>query len=217
MTIQVAVIDDHDVVRKGVQHTLSEIPQSAFVGGFATVAAFCESAASRKADVVLLDDSLPDMDELQALQVIQAHCPETAVLLLGSRLTSLSVHQAIRAGAAGVICKQEQVQDILAMGIRYAHAGTVYLSPHAGLIAAQAGQVPALSQRLYSVLKLMARGHRVADIMRTLVISRRAVYRRRERLRDILDVETNEQIVAEAIRRGLLSPEDLPENGRSRL
>lgn len=205
MTIQVAVIDDHDIIRKGIQQTLSELPFYVFIGGFASVAEFCESAACRQAEVILLDDSLPGLDVLDAVRLLQARCPEAALILLGSQLTASSIHQALRAGAAGVICKQEQVQDILSTGIRYAHSGTVYLSPHAGLIAARAGQVPTLTQNLYDVLVLMARDCTQQEILRELGISRQALYKRRNRLRNLLEVDTNEQIVAEAIRRGLLS------------
>jgi DNA-binding NarL/FixJ family response regulator len=205
LSINVAVVDDQDIIRLGVQQSLSEVPHLTFIGGFSTLEAFAESAPSQKVDVVLLDDSLPDLDTLQAIQTIQAHRPETAVLLLGSRLTARGIHEAIQAGASGVICKTEPVQDVLVMGIRHAHAGKVYMSPGAGLIALQLGSVPAISKCLQDVLVLMADGNDIPDIMRKLDISRKAVYLRCQRLCEILEVKTKEQIVAEAIRRGLLS------------
>jgi len=54
------------------------------------------------------------------------------------------------------------------------------------------------------VLHLMARGCHVQEIAQELSITDRAVYNARKRLREILEVDTNEQIVAEAVRRGLL-------------
>jgi DNA-binding NarL/FixJ family response regulator len=208
LSINVAVIDDLDIIQLGVRQSLSDLPHIHFVEGFSTLEAFARSDTCRKVDVVLLDDSLPEMDVAQAIQYLQEQCPDTAILLLGSRLTPGGIHQAVKAGASGVVCKDEPVQDVLVMGIRHAHTGKVYLSPRAALIAARIGQVPVLSQKLVEVLKLIARGYRVPAMMQELGISRKTVYRRRQRLLEILDVETNEQIVAEAIRRGLLGDEN---------
>lgn len=205
MTIKVAIVDDQDIIRLGVQQSLADIPHITFLGGYDTLESFCEAPASGKAQVVLLDDSLPELDELEAIQMMQERCPDVAVVLLGSRLTARSIHQAIEAGASGVICKKEPVQAILMTGIQYAHGGKVFLSPNAALLAGRIGHLPLLTKCLHDVLKLMARGYLVQDMMRELGISRQAVYRRRTRLKEILEVDTNEQIVAEAIRRGLLS------------
>lgn len=207
LSIKVAVIDDQDIIRLGVQQSLSQFPQIDVVGEFSNLESFLENAVRYKIDVVLLDDLLPGVDLSQALHHLQQHCPETSVLLLGSRLTALDIHRAIQAGASGVICKTEPVQDVLVMGIRHAHAGKVYLSPQAALIALRLGSVLLLNAHLHDVLRLIADGYRVPEIAYKLGISRKAVYERRTRLRELLDVETNEQIVAEALRRGWLSPD----------
>jgi len=205
LSINVAVIDDLDIIQLGVQQSLAEIHSLHFVGGFSTLEAFYGSTSCQKVDVLLLDDSRPDGDLFETIQAIQQQCQDTAIILLGSRLTSSGIHQAIRAGAAGVICKDEPVQDILAMGIRHAHTGKVYLSPNAALIAGRIGAVPVLTRKIDEVLRLIARGYEVPDMMLELGISRKAVYKRRKRLCEVLEVKTKEQIVAEAIRRGLLS------------
>ncbi len=207
LSIKIAIVDDQDIIRLGVQQSLSGVPTITFLGGYDTLESFCEVTACQKAHVVLLDDSLPGIDELEAIRIVQAHCPDVAVVLLGSRLTAHSIHEAIAAGASGIICKKEPVQAIMVAGIQYAHAGKVYLSPNAALIAGYIGHLPMLTKRLHDMLKLMARGYLVQDIARELGISRQAVYRRRTRLKELLEVDTNEQIVAEAIRRGLLSDE----------
>jgi DNA-binding NarL/FixJ family response regulator len=205
LTIKVALVDDQDIIRLGVQQSLADVQHIIFLGGYETLESFCEATACGKADVVLLDDSLPDVDDLEAIRTVQERCPDVAIVLLGYRLTAHGIHQAIEAGASGVICKKEPVQANLVTGIQYAHAGKVFLSPNAALLAGRIGHLPLLTKCLYDVLKLMARGYLVQDMMRELGISRQAVYRRRTRLKEILDVDTNEQIVAEAIRRGLLS------------
>jgi DNA-binding NarL/FixJ family response regulator len=208
LSVKVAVIDDQEIIRLGVQQSLSEIPHCTFVGGFSTLDMFCDSAAYQKVDVILLDDSLPDIRVQESIRTVQKHCPDAAVLLLGSKLTARGIHEAIQAGAAGVVCKYEPLQDILVMGIRHAHAGKVYLSPGAGLIALSLGSVPTITKCLHDVLVLMAKGAEIPDMIQALGISRKAIYLRQQRLCEILDVKTKEQIIAEAIRRGLLSGEE---------
>lgn len=208
MSINVAIVDDQDIIRLGVQQFFSEVPYVSFAGGFPTLEAFGESPACRKADVVLLDDSLPGVEVPHAVRTLLELSPEAAVLILGSRLTAHGIHEVLEAGASGVVCKNEPVQDTLALGIRHAHAGKVYLSPGAGLIALRSGSVPVITRRLREVLVLMAAGLELPDIRRELDISRKALYLRCERLEAILEVKTREQIVAEAIRRGLLSGEE---------
>lgn len=204
MTIKVAIVDDQDIIRLGAQQSLANIPHITFLGGYSDVPSFCQSAAAQCADVILLDDSLPDTDIVQACEIIQERCPTAAVLVLGSQMSAYDIHRLIGAGALGVVCKNEPVQDMLVIGIQHAHARKVYLSPSAALIAGRLESTPVLSPRLNQVLHLMARGHHVQGIARELGITDRAVYNARKRLREILEVGTNEQIVAEAVRRGLL-------------
>ncbi|NLF76563.1 MAG: response regulator transcription factor [Chloroflexi bacterium] len=208
MSIKVAIIDDQDIIRLGVQQSLGGVSDIALLGEYADVDTFCQSTAAQRADVVLLDDSLPDMSLLEALVSVQACCPTAAVLVLGSRLTQRDVHRAIEAGASGVVCKQESLRDVLLIGIRHVHHGHVYLSPEPALLAGRIRTELVLSPRLDQVLHLVARGRHVQEMAHELGISTRAIYNARTRLREILEVASNEQIVAEAMRRGLLREED---------
>ncbi|MCL4237633.1 MAG: response regulator transcription factor [Anaerolineae bacterium] len=204
MGINVVIVDDQDIIRLGVRQSLGDVPHITFLGGYSDVSSFCRSAAAQRTDVVLLDDSLPDTDIVQAYETVQEQCPNAAVLILGSQMSAHDIHRVIGAGALGVVCKNEPVQDMLVVGIRHAHAGQVYLSPSAALIAGRLEPSLVLTPRLDQVLHLMARGCHVQEIAQELSITDRAVYNARKRLREILEVDTNEQIVAEAVRRGLL-------------
>jgi DNA-binding NarL/FixJ family response regulator len=208
LSIKVAVVDDQDIIWLAVQQSLADRPLFTFLGGYATLKSFLAAPACQTADVVLLDDSLRHIDTLQAIKTLRERCPQAAILLLGAAYTSQSIHAALAAGAGGMICKKERVMDLLAAGIRLVYDGEVYLSPKAAITAGRVGHVPALSSRLYEVLRLIVRSHTMPEIALALGISRRAVYSRRDRLKDILGVDTNEQIVAEAIRRGYIGEQD---------
>lgn len=204
MTIKVAIVDDQDIIRLGVQQSLTDIPHITFLGGYSDVPSFCQAAAVQRADVILLDDSLPNTDIIQACEAIQEQCPHAAVLILGAQMSAHDIHRVIGAGALGVVCKNESVQDMLVAGIQHVHARKVYLSTSAALIAGRLEPSLVLSPRLNQVLRLMARGCHVQSIAHELGITDRAVYNARKRLREVLEVGTNEQVVAEAMRRGLL-------------
>lgn len=204
MNINVVIIDDQDIIRLGIQQSLGHLSHLTFLGGFADSASFCRSNAVQRADVVLLDDTLLGQDVLRAFQTIHAQCPHAAVLVLGSQLTAGEIHRLIRVGVMGIVCKNEQLQDMLMFGIQHVYEGRVYLSPNAALMAGRINLNPVLSSRLDDVLHLMARGYNVQQMARDLEISQRAIYNARARLRELLDVDTNEQVVAEALRRGLL-------------
>ncbi len=206
LNIRVAVIDDQDIIRLGIKQFLSEVSVLRFVGGFCSIEAFCSADLGRNVDVILLDDSLPDIETPAAIQCLQRHNPAAAVLLLGSRLTPQNIHQALHLGASGVVCKYEPTEDLLAIGIRHAHAGKTYLSPMAALIASRLAAIPALSQELREVLDLIAQKYTVAQMAEALNLAQRTVYKRRDRLRELLGVETNEQIVPAAIQLGLICP-----------
>jgi DNA-binding NarL/FixJ family response regulator len=115
------------------------------------------------------------------------------------------MYEIVYAGAMGVVCKHEPVQDILRTAIHQVHLGQIYFSTHAMKIASQTPEAQfALSPRLQEVLMLMAQGVHVQEIAQMLDVTPRAIYSARNRLREILEVATNEQIIAAAIRRDLL-------------
>ena len=199
MTIQVAIVDDQDIIRLGVRQSLADFPTT-FLGGYPDVLVLPLFGGSY-ADVVLLM-TLPDTDVVRAYRPSRngAHALPCWSSVLRCPRTTFT---AIRREPWG----RKTNRHMLVVGIQHAHARKVYLSPHAALIAGCLDSSPVLSPRLEQVLHLMARGHHVQSIARELGITDRAVYNARKRLREILDVETNEQIVAEAMRRGLLRGE----------
>lgn len=202
-SINVAVVDDQDIIRVGIQQFLSGLPHITFTGGFASIHAFCHDAASARTDVLLLDDSLPFTDVFQAVTFVQNRRPNVAIILLGSRLSPADMHTLLKRGVQGFISKDEPLRDTLVTGIERVCEGKVHLSPEAVWINKQYDPSP-LSPRLVQVLELIAQGLHVQQIARELDISTRAVYAARTRLREALGVQTDAQLGAEAIRRGLI-------------
>jgi DNA-binding NarL/FixJ family response regulator len=205
LTINVAVIDDLDIIRVGIQQFLSGMLQCHFVGGYATTTDFCSApTACYSTDVIVLDDTLPDADVFQSVTRIQRVCARPAIIVLGNDLTAQTIQRLLRHGVQGFICKNEPLRDTLLVGIRRVYDGKAHFSPEAALISTQFDPPVTLSPRLTQVLELIAQGLHVQGIARELSISPRAVYAARSRLRDALGVQTDAQLGAEAMRRGLL-------------
>lgn len=207
MLIQVAVIDDQDVIRVGVAHFLAAAHQIHFVGGFADVESFCRSPECVDTDVVLLDDTLPAKTVQQSAHYLRKQNPHLAVVILGRALDVESMQRLLVQGVAGFVCKQEPLGDILPTCIRHVHGGRVYFSPEAALIGTRNDEDIILSPRQMQVLKLIARGEHIQQMALALDISPRALYAVRLRLRQAFGVRTDAQVVAEAFRRRLLNEE----------
>lgn len=210
LNIDVAIIDDQDIIRFGVQQILSEAPTISLPGSFSRVKDFCDSSICRKVTVVLLDDTLPGTDTGRAAQEIQRVAPEARLLVLGRQLTAITIHNLLHQGILGFICKEEPLQEVLLPAIRRVHLGKLHFSPEAAAISREIEPLTPLSPRLEQVLELTTRGLHVQEIAHTLGISTRAVYAARARLREALRVKNDAQLGGEAFRRGLI--DDIDEN-----
>ena len=199
-----AVVDDQDIIRFGVQQYLSNAPFVTLCGSFADLDMFFQVPACRDADIVILDDTLPYRTVYQSVREIRNQCPETAILILGSQLDAHTIQNLIAQDVLGFVCKEEEMDGTLIMGVRRLHDRKIYLSPEAALISSQSSHGGSLSPRLLQVLSLIAQGAHIRQMALELGIGPRAVYAARARLRDALGVRTDAQVVAEAIRRGLL-------------
>lgn len=207
MRIAVAVIDDYDIIRLGVQSLLAEDATLDFVGGYPTLDAFCYSPMIAGLDVVILDDTLPHTRPSDAVRRVQTVAPDAGLLVLGSTLTPRRIHGLLRLGVAGFVCKDEPLRDTLLTGIRRVHQGKPHFSPEAALISRETEPLLPLSPRLMQVLKLTDKGLPIPEIAVVLGTSTDAVYQARTRLRNALDAHTDAQLIAEARRRGLIDAE----------
>lgn len=206
VAIQVVIIDDQDLFRIGIQALLED--DITLLASFADVESCCQHPASSAADVIILDDTLPDTETLDAVARLQAVGPQAALLVLGSRLRLFQMQNLQRAGVLGFVCKDDLLQEVLPTGIRRVYARYIYLSPEAVVIRHQQDYAEPLEPHLMEVLRLIKEGSNSRQIAHVLSIHPRTAYNRRTELHVALGVHTDAQAVVEAIRRGLLSDND---------
>lgn len=169
--IDVAVVDDHPIVRDGITAWVA-VPDSGIsvVATAATVAALL-AGAGRRADVVLLDLDLGDGTTAeQNVAAIRAAGP--AVLVLSASDRPAAVRDAMRAGARGYVLKHEEAAELRA-AIRAVAAGTDWVSPRLARIFAtdDAPDRPSLSTQETRTLRLYATGMPIKSVARRLGIS----------------------------------------------
>ncbi len=128
--IRVVVVDDHEMVRKGLAVFLDTVDDMLLIGEASTGRAAIEVCGELQPDVVLMDLMMPDMDGLVATRAIRAASPAVQVVALTSSKDEALVQQALKAGVVGYLLKNATI-DALASAIRAAFQGRLALSPEA--------------------------------------------------------------------------------------
>jgi DNA-binding NarL/FixJ family response regulator len=205
MTIRVLLVDDHAVLRRGLEQLLAGEPDIEVVGTAADGAAALEEVRRTRPDVVLMDLQMPGTDGVTATRHIVAEGgPE--VLVLTSFSDADRIVAALDAGAVGYLLKDADPQDVID-GVRAVSRGESPLHPRAArqLLGARRS-TPAeveLTPRESEVLVLVRRGLANKQIARRLGISERTVKAHLTSVFATIGVVDRTQAALWAERRGL--------------
>ena len=163
--IQVFLVDDHEVVRRGVADILSTDPCITIVGEAKNAAEAMARVPALRPDVVVLDVRLPDGDGVTVCRDLRARMPDLGVVMLTSYSDDEALFQAILAGASGYLLKQVLGQDLVT-AVRTVAAGGSLLDPSAtsAVLARMrravepVGPLASLSDQERTVLDLIGEG-----------------------------------------------------------
>ncbi|MEU5085604.1 response regulator transcription factor [Streptomyces sp. NPDC021356] len=207
--IKVLVVDDHQVVRRGLRTFLEVQDDIEVVGEAADGAEGVDRAEELRPDVVLMDVKMPVMDGVEALRRLRALDNPARVLIVTSFTEQRTVVPALRAGAAGYVYKDVD-PDALAGAIRSVHAGHILLQPEvAGALLSQEeahtgqGRGTSLTDREREVLGLIADGRSNREIARALVLSEKTVKTHVSNILMKLDLADRTQAALWAVRHGV--------------
>lgn len=126
--IRILLVDDHEVVRRGLRTLLEDHDDLTVVAEAATVAEAVQRARTFEPDVAVLDVRLPDGSGVEACRDIRARSPQTAVLMLTSFSEDQALFDSIMAGAAGFVLKQLRGTDLVD-AVRRVATGESLLDP----------------------------------------------------------------------------------------
>lgn len=181
--ITVLLVDDHAVVRQGVEAFLSTQPDIAVAGQAASGGEALRLAAELAPDVVLMDLKMPEMDGVEATRRLKQISPRTQVIVLTSYHDDEHIFPAIRAGALSYLLKDAGPKEI-ATAVRTAAAGEAVIHPRvaarlvqeiSGARALEVNPFTELTERELEVLQLLAQALSNAEIAKRLVISEKTV------------------------------------------
>ncbi|HUA40896.1 MAG TPA: response regulator transcription factor [Streptosporangiaceae bacterium] len=128
--IKVFLLDDHEIVRRGVKDMLEAEPDITVVGEAGTAESALARIPALRPDVAVLDVRLPDGNGVSVCREIRSRMPEIACLMLTSFGDDEALFDAIMAGAAGYVLKQIRGTDLVG-AVRTVAAGESMLDPEA--------------------------------------------------------------------------------------
>lgn len=217
--IRVMLVDDHGVVRRGMQAYLAmlddmEVIAEATDGRQAVERIAALESEGRMPDVVLMDLVMPHMDGIAATGVIKERWPEIEIVALTSFIEEEKVQAALHAGAAGYLLKDAEADEVAA-AIRAAHRGEVHLDPAVAKRLMESMRKPKpqdlvepLTDREREVLVLVARGASNKEIGRHLGITERTARTHVSNILGKLGLASRTQAALYGVREGLVSPSD---------
>ena len=128
--VKVFLLDDHEVVRRGVKSLFDAEPDMEVVGEAGTAAEALARVPAVRPDVAVLDVRLPDGDGVSVCRDLRSQMPELSCLMLTSFSDDEALFDAILAGAAGYVLKQIRGSDLIG-AVRTVAAGGSLLDPRA--------------------------------------------------------------------------------------
>ncbi|MEU1806249.1 response regulator transcription factor [Streptomyces sp. NPDC019937] len=207
--IRVLLVDDHQVVRRGLRTFLEVQDDIDVVGEASDGGEGIARAEELRPDIVLMDVKMPGVDGIEALRKLRDLGNPARVLVVTSFTEKRTVVPALRAGAAGYVYKDVD-PDALASAIRSVHAGHVVLQPEvADALLTQdeagggQGRGGSLTDREREVLGLIADGRSNREIARALVLSEKTVKTHVSNILMKLDLADRTQAALWAVRHGI--------------
>ena len=213
MSIQVLVVDDHGILRAGVNLIISQTEDMEVIGEAADGHQSIELARELKPDVVLMDISMPGLNGIDAARRIMDENPQVNILTLSAYCNRRFVKNMLKAGVLGYVLK-DSIADELVHAIREVNAGRRYLSGKVAELVvedyiqsseAELCQSPLdkLSIRERELLQLIAENKSTKESANQLHVSIKTIDARRRNIMDKLGISGIADLTKIAIKEGL--------------
>lgn len=214
--VSVVIVDDHEVVRKGIRAYLESTSEFRVVGEAASGREALQLVADQVPDVVLMDLIMPDMDGIKTTREIKKISPRSQVVVLTSFHEDIHIFPALKAGAISYILKDVKMED-LAEALQRAARREVTFHPLVAerVLRSIRGDDPddellyaELTERELEILKLIANAQTNSQIAERLVISEYTVKGYVSNILSKLHLVDRTQAAVYAWQKGLVKRED---------
>jgi NarL family two-component system response regulator LiaR len=214
--IRVLLVDDHPMVRKGMELFLTSSQLFDVIGQAGDGREAIELATALRPDVICMDVVMPGMDGITATEQVKALMPSVEILAITSYIDLEKILAAIHAGVSGYLMKDASPADLI-RAIQTVARGEIYLHPEATRKLArhlepdtktyEPHQV--LTQRERNVIQLVTRGLNNQDIADKLGIGLKTVKTHISNVLEKLALENRVQIAIYALQNNIVSLDDL--------
>ena len=210
-SVRVMLVDDHAVVRMGFRLLLEGATDLKVVAEANSGEEAVRSFADAKADVVVMDISMPGIGGLEAIDRILAREPQARILVLSAHEDIMHARRVLKAGAVGYLTKRSAAEALI-NAIRQVAQGKTYLEPSIAQqlalqqLSGDRSPVDMLSEKEFKVFLALAKGKSVAEIAEVMSLSPRTVGTHLYNIKQKLGASNSAELAIMAIRAGLVEP-----------
>jgi len=208
--VNVLIVDDHAVVRRGLAEILTDEFSGVEVGHADNVADARQCLRQQQWDLAIIDIALPEESGLMLLKEIRDVWPDLPVLVLSFHPEKRYALRALRAGAAGYLTKEAAPRELVSAVRKVLDGGKYVTQSIAERLAFKVedgtGEAPheRLSDREYQVMVRIASGKTVSQIADEMRLSVNTISTYRSRLLDKMNMETNAEVTRYAVENELM-------------
>jgi two-component system response regulator NreC len=205
-TIRVVLADDHALMRRTLRLLLEGEQDVEVIAEASDLASLVRHVDGHQPQVLVLDLGMPDGSSSEAIRQLRERAPQMQIVIVTMEENPVFAQRALAAGAIGFVLK-DLADEELPEAVRLAARGEQFLSPRLALPLDNMHRAVAedrLTVREVEVLRLIALGHTSVEIARKLHLSPRTVETHRAHIHRKLGLATRAELVAYALRRGLL-------------
>jgi DNA-binding NarL/FixJ family response regulator len=202
MTIKIALLDDHAILREGIKHLLHLDGDFQVCVECALPSEIKPLLAQHQPDVFIIDLNTPEGGGFPLLEYLRPLYPEMKIIVLSMHDNYSFVSKALSLGANGYITKTMAANELI-LGIRVVLTGNRYLS--SDLTAIQSTVCVQLSNRELEVLKSLLQGKSPKAIASNLGITDKTLYAHRANIMHKLNARSHSELQERALTSGLLS------------
>lgn len=207
--IKVLLVDDHKIMRDGLQSLLEQADDITVMAQAASGQEAIELARDLRPELIIMDLTMPKMSGIEATRRIMAEQPEARVLALSMVMEQGCVMECLKAGAKGYLVKDCAADELL-QAVRIVYNGGSYLCSQATTLVVhgmQNGQEPepppCLTEREQEVLQLLANGLNTKEIASRLEVSTKTVESQRAAVMKKLGLYSIAELTKYALQQGL--------------
>ncbi|HUL46826.1 MAG TPA: response regulator transcription factor [Steroidobacteraceae bacterium] len=212
-TARIVIADDHEMVRRGLVATLTDVERWTVVAQADNGREAAELVVTHKPDIAILDLSMPELNGLDATRRILAARPETCVLILTAHESEQLVREVLAAGARGYVLKSDAGRILVRAVEALLEGQTFFTSKVARLVlegylrgggAETQESAQTLSAREREIVQLLAEGASNKDVARALGISVKTAETHRSNIMRKMQFTSLSDLVKYAVRNKII-------------